>query len=584
MTTNEFRHQKRRAPRRTGRLLATGLTALLAPGLLASACEGQKAPKRHFDAPLSVAIGPYGEDADPWAFVADASNLAVRRIDLRARKVVEPALPVGRPLTALALHVGPAGVVDRVWGVDRRNGALVHLDPVDALSPVAGTVTFTDAGPASAVDLDGLQVESGRTSTQTWTVTYREGLDRWEIVASGAGPQRELPRTGESFRSDEGEVRFRVVRTGDAPPTEGDTFTFQTENGVQVAAFLTTGGAMNVVRVDDDHGVVSTVEPARLVAFHLDTGAEVASFSLPAGAIPGGMEVAPGGNALWVADLGNPLLHRLDTTGDPSAWTLSNRPIAVAARDVAVSGDDLRVFAMAADAADVFVYALPDWTPVDFTGATLGADPVPFRAATRAMAGARLPHVMRGTGIPSYPVLLTTHAGNLFAMHGGTGCIDFADPRGPRLQGVRFRNSATQSAPIFNDEAFEANRCGGVVRNETWTLVYDGLLGAWEVSGNVSGPQTGLLFEDLPYTTDRGEITMLIESNEEFPTDDGDTFFVSVIDGIAALPVGLVPGRPVFFTLDVDGTPVEYALVPNAAGDTLTQVDVGERRVRATYR
>jgi len=41
-------------------------------------------------------------------------------------------------------------------------------------------------------------------------------------------------------------------------------------------------------------------------------------------------------------------------------------------RDVAITGDGARLFALAAEADDIFVFAIPDMLPVDFNGLTPG--------------------------------------------------------------------------------------------------------------------------------------------------------------------------------------------------------------------
>lgn len=558
----------------------------MALALLGADCDGRKKIRRHFDAPVGVTINPYGVEspAHLHAFVSDPGNVAIRRIDLERRRVVEPRLPVGRTLGPLASHVGGGGVVDLLWGVDTQKGALVSIDPGAALTPTVSAVSFADMGAVSPLELVDLTVVPGRTGTQAWTVTYREGLERWEVTGSGSGTQRELaPPTG-GYTSDDKEIRFSIRRTGDGLPTEGDTFTFSTDNGVQVSAVIGTGLAVNLIAVNDQVGLVSTAAPA-LTTFDLGTGALIATYPLPAGAIPGGMDVSPDGSAAYIADLGNPLVHRLNTVGPAATWVLETLPAEVPMRDVAVGGDGSRTFAMAADADAVFVYLTPGWTPLDFVGGEVGFDPVPFPSAIRRIASARLPVVMRGTGVPSYPVFVTTHAGNVFTLNGGTGCLDFASSRGARIGGLRFRDSSQPSGPQFVAESFNVNNCGGVTRNETFTLVYNGLIDAWEITGTLSGKQSGVLLEGQTYTTDRGEVTMLIQGNPDLPSDDGDTFFLTVSDGVAPLPLGLIPDRPHFFSLTRDdGIEIEYALVPNVASDTLSQVEVGRRRVVATYR
>lgn len=545
-------------------------------------CEGEDPPRRHFDQPLSVAVGPYGTSLPPnaFGFVVDDANRAIRTIDLDD-KDLEQRLPTGRRLASPVPHTGAAGIVDTLWAVDRDSGEVVRFTLAEALDPTATAPVFDDQGAASDVEMT-VSVVPGRTPTSTWTVTYRETLKRWE-VRSAAGVDEELAQTDDGYRADEKAIRFEIRQgDGDAPPTEGDTFTFDTDNGLDVVAVTTTGKGVSIAGVSADKAVLATSSPASLVAFDLTSGLADAVFALPAGAIPGGMEVSADGAALWIADLGNPLVHRLNTAGAPATWTLESFPVSIPMRDLAVTGDGLRLFTLAADAEDVFVFALPDVRPVDLVGATPGADPLSLRTAIRSISGARQAHVMKGSGVPAYPILLTSHAGNVFFVNGSTGCVDYNDLRGPRLTGIRYRDAALTSNPSFDLDVFDVTSCGGFVTNENWTLTYNGLLDAWEVSGSVTGKQQGLMFENKVYTTDRGELTMRIVGDVELPTDDGDQFLFSVTDGVSPLQVGLLPDRPAFANVGSDAH--EIAIVGNAASDTVAQFDVRRRRVTKTYR
>ncbi len=556
-------------------------------------CASEKPAPRHFHAPAGIAVGPSGDASPPhlYGFVADPGSFSIRRIDLDRRELDSPRFPVGRTLGTLAAHVDDdTGTVDALWGIDVDLGQLVRIDTGRALDPVAESPEFQDVGPTSDVALTGIDVDAGETPTQTWTVAYRETIARWEVHGSGTGIQKRLAKTGDRYRSDKDEVSFLIRQAGDGPPTEGDTFTFVTDNGVEVANTVVNGRAVNVVAVTSEIGIVSTEntappKPARLVAFDLATGETLVTYLLPNGTIPAGMELSPDGTALYVADMGSPTIHRLSIAGAPEAWTVDSLDVPVPMRDVAVSGDGTRVHLLAADAEDVFVHLASPWGAIDAVGSLPGVDPVRMPLSVRAIAGARRPHVMKGSGVPAYPVLVSTHGGGILFLNGATGCVDYVDSRGPRLTGSRFRDSALPSAPTFVEDAFEASPCGGRVLDETWTLVFNGALDAWEVTGSLSGKQVGVLVEGTPYTTDGGELTMRIDGSPDLPTDDGDTYFVSVTDGVRPLSVGSVPERAVFFTrTSDDGEEHEYALVSNVAGDSVSQINVGRRKVVETYR
>ncbi|HVO29263.1 MAG TPA: hypothetical protein VMV18_00945 [bacterium] len=550
-------------------------------------CNTAKTPVRHFDAPAGIAVAPYRPEgysaARPpllYGFVADPGFNAIRRINLTDRGLTEPRFPVGRALSAVVSHTGASGVVDAIWGLDRSAGRLVRVDPAKALTP---TFTAPTSSPACCT-LDGITVKVATTATETWTVTYRASLQHWDVVGSGSGVQSHFARTNAEYQADNEAVRFFLH--ANSAPSDGDSFVFSTDNGVTESAVVNTGNGLNLVKLDDNTALVSQDSPAQLIAFDLGSGAPLQYFGLPATASPGALEVSADSKAVYVSDLGNPVIYRLNTVGPVATWSLDTFPAPVPMRDLAATGDNGRLFAMAADADDVFVFETPDFIPVDFSALVPGFDPLRFPSTIRSLAAGRLVHGTHGSGTPTWPVLLTAHGGNAYVLLGGTGCIDFNDPVGARLTGLSFRDASLPSSPKFRSDLFEANRCGGVVHTETWSFIYDGLAKVWRAKGSFSGPQVGVLTEGVPYTTDRGEITLEIDGDAGLPTDDGDTFFLTVSDGVSLTNVQLVPGKPVFYQLppDATGRVIERALIPNVASDSVSDVDLDNRRVVVTYR
>ena len=553
-----------------------------------SQCTSSPSIPHHFDEPHAIAIAPFGPGAPAhlYGFVADPGHFAIRRLDLSSRKVVEPGLPVGRRLNSLIAHVGPSATADLLWGVDRDTGELVSVDPIAAQTPaVVSSPVFTDAGAASNVQMTDVKAKNGIAGTETWTATWRESMNRWQVVGASAGPQRNFAKTGDRYHTDLEEVYFTISQDGPAPPTEGDSFTFSTDDGVRTVAVTTSASGASLLAVNADVGLLASDTPPALTAFDLATGAAIQSWSLPAGAIPSRMELDSGGNAVYIADLGNPLVERLDV-GDPSAanWTFETFPAPVPLRDVAVTGDGLRLFGMAADSDSVFGFVLPEVLPLDFTGRTPGFDPLDFPGGIRALSGAHLPEVMRGTGVPAFPVLVASHAGNIFVMDGATGCLDFANSGGVQLLSIVFHDSSEPSAPKFDGTKFFPTRCGGLAKSETWTMSYDALVGAFRVRGTLSGEQTGLMYPNALYTTDRGELTMEVDDDPTAPVDDGDTYLLSIGSGVAPIQVGSLPDKPVFFTIPSGTVPIEYALVPDVEGDAVSEIDLYHRSIVATYR
>ena len=101
-------------------------------------------------------------------------------------------------------------------------------------------VTFVDTGPASSTDMvenpdDGMKVTTnrcgGRLKTEEWTVRYDALQDHWVVEGSLSGQQSNPAYMNARYQTDRGELSFTLV-DGPLPPSDGDSFYFQTNANV----------------------------------------------------------------------------------------------------------------------------------------------------------------------------------------------------------------------------------------------------------------------------------------------------------------------------------------------------------------
>lgn len=89
---------------------------------------------------------------------------------------------------------------------------------------------FYDFGPIANPTLVNIETEDCRTHEEEWKITYRQREDDWEVEGSKSGLQINLAYTGQSYISDQGEIKF-LIRAGDYHESDGDAFRIWTRVG-----------------------------------------------------------------------------------------------------------------------------------------------------------------------------------------------------------------------------------------------------------------------------------------------------------------------------------------------------------------
>ena len=110
----------------------------------------------------------------------------------------------------------------------------------------------------------------GVAQTERWTVTYDEIDGTYEVEGTISGLQETLAIEDQRYVSDDGAVSFTIL-AGNAPTTDGDTFIFNTDEGI--------------LRMD------SLVRPGSQYTEALELPAEPVIFQYLAGPTGGGWDV-----------------------------------------------------------------------------------------------------------------------------------------------------------------------------------------------------------------------------------------------------------------------------------------------------
>lgn len=579
------------------------LICLLAPVLGAVACNRDNTRHFTFDGPEHSAV-LYPDDGGPFwtevGFVANSRDGAIVPLDLRHGTFLGDQFggPFLRPRMVatgeqrqlgqlVAWAPDDASVV--VFAADLHFGVLVEATYIASVEdgepqppPVAvSPAIFIDADESGdEARVEQIELRRGYTTTEDWTLRF-DG-EAWRVQGSRSGMQYKEALPGQRFESDNKEVVFTI--RGEA--SAGDELRFSTDSGV-VEHDL--GGLVLGVQelVGEDLLVAAIWDPAdaqgHLALFDLPTRTVVGRVRLPSGAQPWRFAADPARGLLYVADAALPSVwavaldrslpeaslveelsvgapvHALAFLEDPGveAWGEPGyRHLFVAP----VDGDRVDVYDLEAEAW-IDANPLDGWLGgVDLHSPVVGlsSSPGPIRLAQLANHGAR---------VEDRVVAVTTFDGSLRMLEGKTGCVAIVTG-GPSIvfeNGViqlTFIDKGTPSNPVLStDSATQrqvvGNACGGVTRGETWTLTYDGTVGAWEVEGNVSGEQAALLYEDRRYISDDGSISLLILSGTS-PSSDGDQFRFSMSDGQLRMSETIRLGGTTATVFELPGPPLVY--------------------------
>jgi hypothetical protein len=393
--------------------------------------------------------------------------------------------------------------------------------------------------------------------------------------------------TGQQWTADQRELTFKI----EGSATAGDRFTLSTDNGV-IEHDLGSVPLSLLEVPESDLMVVGTwdreADLGDVMIWDRLTASEVGRIALPEGSQPWRLTWDDAGR-LFAGDARRSAVYIIDldlTTPEDSVVDEIVTPAPI--QDLAVvqqEEDELtqregysHLFVAPIDDNRVDLYDLESGTWVDVNprdGIAGGLDlrspvvglstiPIPIKLLEEANNGNR--HKER-------VVAVSTTDGALRLVQGIDGCLAI-DSQGARLiadvgaERVTFNDYGDSSNPVLvtNDATSRqvvSSDCGGIARDESWTMVYDGVEGAWRARGSVSGEQDGLVYEDTRYTTDEGGLSWLLLAGTR-PSTDGDTFFFQVEDGVLEMTEMIVsaqsimtfnlPGPPVAFTIDMGPT------------------------------
>jgi len=509
--------------------------------LVATACtEATTIPSR-LDGPfradvLEAAEGPFSH---PVALVANSRSGLILPVDLARGWLLSDA------------NSTPFLAADAIAaGANRALGDLVvHSPDGDAVD-----VFVVDMGSEELLQIPWI---SGVNGNQ---------FERVEPTLAGSVLFQDLDNSG-------GKVRFTLV--GDA--TVGDELHFSTDTGIQTHDL---GGAIQEFKKVLGTGGLALLslrdrfdQSGRLVFFDLNAGQAIGDLPLPSGSMPFRMDIDAEGARAFVVDVAQDVVHVIEIDQvDPVLSAVSTLALDFPVSDVAfASGDSYaHLFLARADRNEVVVWDLNAGAQRDVNLSTPQADGIQLKAPVvglaTSVAEVYLPETTGfGARYRDRTVAIATFAGELWLAEASTGCFvqDEVGPYAYTETGGYFFDEGQASNPDLEDanglgEKVEVSACGGVVRDEDWTVTFDALVGTWRVEGSLAGKQVNRAVEEERYVSDNGAVSFLIATGTAMSTQ-GDQFKFTTRAGVVVargdtdsdgqLEIQLeAPGRPVAFS------------------------------------
>jgi len=573
----------------------------------ALSCADEIPAEPHFDGPTGMAVlqpdvgGPFTE---PVAFVANSRSGRITPLDLKHGRLLSDDLassfmrasylPTGsdRILGELAVYA-PDEATITLFVADKASGTLLEVpyvigfdqEPIEVEATV-GEVVFVDAdGSGDTATLDGLTVRTGYTTTEDWSISY-DG-EQWWVEGTASGDQSVRAGFDTAYHTDDRELEFTIVGTA----TVGDRFEVSTDSGIVTHEI---GGTVLALAMSPDQTALAASlydtasGEASLVVLNPADGAVLGSVSLPEGASPYRMHWSADGQ-LFVSDTALPNVYelRLDTS-DVSGSEISIYSTDGPSFDVAAITTDafshLAVAPVGASRVDLYDLSTGERIAVNaFSGGSHGLDlGSPVTGIGALPIASRVPQENEwGAQLETHAIAVSLFKGELVLMDAETGCL-VQHEEGPYSYGSStdsyvFTDVGSASDPYINTDDVEGqavvvNECAGVAVDQTWDIRFDEIEQAWHVEGSRSGEQASFASEDERYVSDEGDISFLILSGAS-PSTDGDTFSVTVDDGVMRFSGDLDRSGDSDVYLELPGDPVGFWYDAGSTGGGWDQLD-----------
>ena len=568
------------------------------------ACNQPQNYQAMFDGPTHISIINPDENelfSQPVGFVSNARSGRIIPIDIAhmgplSDQIAAPFLRsrgistgTQRQLQKHLVYTNEVGHL-RILIHDPFHQQLVDIpyiqDEIAPTIPQSTEPVFTDVDSSGdTAELTNLSMTTGYTTTETWTLTF-DG-DSWLVLGSRSGPQSNA-FFDEEYTSNENEVSFNINGTASL----GDQIVFSTDTGI--TEFDIGGIPLSFASIDDQIIVSvwdSELSQGGLSVFSLSTKQQIAHYPAPAGSQPWLISIIDA-ETIFVTDAYNPTMYRFSYDEE---WTPISTPDVVEDLHHLSTESGEKLYVGGSYSLSRYDIVQQSWDNLNLLDPTSNSIELfnPFKEFSSNSLYSTLPTRLNGQSRQDDMILMSLASGEVMMLEGNRGCMSTTSD-GPSLEdsgyagssNVIFSDQGNASTPslttdIYTGDQISLNPCGGVLKDEGWSITFDEVQGDWEVEGSVSGIQSNRALAHQRYISDRGELSFTI-ADGALPPTDGDSFsfdtrsnlllFSSITNNQGSLEALEHPRSGIFYSHN----DYNYAAVPLQGSDIVIRIDIEE--------
>jgi hypothetical protein len=457
-------------------------------------------------------------------------------------------------------------------------------DSTTPSSPQSSQVVFTDHDSSGdSAFLSEMTLSIGHTTTEDWTLTF-DGIS-WLVEGSRSGPQPDADFE-EIYTSSNNEISLEITGTASA----GDQLSFSTDTGITE---LDIGGIPLSFASLGDQIIVSVWDPdtqlGGITVFSLSTKQQIAHYPAPPDTQPWLISILDD-DTLFISDAYNPTIYRFSFDDD---WIPISTEDIVQDMHILNNDDSSKLYVGGVYSISRYDIDEQNWDDLNLLDPFSNSIRLfnPFQQFSSNSLYTSLPTRQNAQEREDDLILLSLASGEIMLLEGESGCLSTTS-EGPSLadsdyvgsSAVSFYDEGVASTPslttdLYSSEQISLNPCGGILKDETWSITFDGIQGDWEVKGSISGTQENRAHPHERYLTDRGELSFTI-TDGALQATDGDYFrfesrsnlllFSSITNNQGQLEALEHPMAGVFY----QNNEIPYAAIPLQGSDVVIRIDI----------
>ena len=301
--------------------------------------RSQTAVKKPVSIAVSSESISFREQSTRLAYVVDSFFQAISVIDTRREEYIDTIDQDDFDFTPIPVGGEPSAIVvdnsvepQRIFVADLLNNQILGyaLDTIDgrfisyAAVSLGGAAegrnsrpVFRDEGGSSGPTITNIEVDETVAQNESWRIRF-VGNNKYEVEGSTSGVQSNLATEDRAYTSDLGEISF-FVSSGGERTTNGDSFFFSTI----VSEPLTLASSPVDLLIDNGKLYILTKNTPSIIIFDLETLLVETTIAIPdANAVP--VEMTLLNSRIYVSDAASSQIFDLDLSNNTFSTIATN--------------------------------------------------------------------------------------------------------------------------------------------------------------------------------------------------------------------------------------------------------------------